>query len=193
MSVVTGIVVDATGREMPVHADPEREAYYTRAIERARAIAAGEAVSGLACEPPSPPPFGDGAQSLSAFADAAALAGVPVPASFVPLLASLVPESKEGEAQFPVASDIEGHGRAIAAGATMLGAEAETAADGHDAGGESSLGTVGQGSEGLRRGGPGFAHIPSHEKQGSVSHETPPVKAAPTRSERPRRDMTRWF
>lgn len=193
MSVVTGVTVDATGREMVVHADPEREAYYARAIERARAIADGETVSGLACEPPSPPPFGDGAQSLEAFADAAARAGVPVPASFVPLIASLVPLVKEGEAQFPVASRTEGQGRAIVAGAVTAGAEAETAAGEREAAGKDVLGTVAESSESLRREGPGFAHIPTHEKQGSVSHEAPPAKAAPARSERPRRDMTRWF
>jgi len=193
MSVVTGISIDASGREMPVHADPEREAYYARAIERARAMAAGETVSGLACEPPSPPPFGDGAQSLEAFADAAARAGVPVPASFIPLLASIVPESKEGEAQFPVASRTEGQGRAIGAGAMMAGAEAQTGAGEREAAGKDVLGTVAESSESLRRGGPTFAHIPSHEKQGFVSHQAPPDKAAPARSERPRRDMTRWF
>lgn len=172
MSVVTGIAIDASGREMPVHADPEREAYYQRAFERARAIAAGEAVSGLACEPPSPPPFGEGAQSLEAFADAAARAGVPVPASFVPLIASLIPLVKEGEPQFPVAGDTEGQGRAIGAGAAHAGAEAETGADSHGAGSTEVLGTVAGGSETLRREGPGFAHIPSHEKQGSVSHDS---------------------
>ena len=101
MSVFIGL----DGNGFATFIDPEREAYYDRAIARANAIAEGQADQALPCEPPSAPAFGEPSVSISEFAAIVAASGIAAPAPLASLISAIpagrVQRSAGGQ-NFPV-------------------------------------------------------------------------------------------
>lgn len=85
MSVFTGY----DGNGFAVFIDPDREAYYDRAIARANAIAGGRTDRGFPCEPPSAPDIGEPSVSISEFAAIVAASGIAAPAPLASMIAAL--------------------------------------------------------------------------------------------------------